>query len=182
MSFDITERSDHFVEAAITGSGSEILSSDIFKRAQTETHHARSTLSDHTLNVCILSLKLSRLLQKCHISVNDDDLVKAALCHDLGMVGREEKYDGRLDSWRSHSARSVEIARELIPDLSENSASMIRSHMWPLCGLSLDSKEAVILTAADKAASVADWVSALMGRSYKQALKEGLMDDQSAGL
>ena len=54
---------------------------------------------------------------------------------------------------------------------------VIRSHMWPLGGRSLDSKEAVILTAADKAASIADWISVVVGKDYKENLKENLIKD-----
>ena len=165
------------MEAAIAKSGSVILSSSVFKKARTEPHHTRSTVSDHTLNVAILSLKVARLLKKCHVDIDSDDLVKASLCHDLGMVGRDQKYDGLLDSWRSHSDESAEVARKLVPDLSEKAESMIRSHMWPLGGRSLDSKEAVILTAADKAASIADWISVVVGKDYKENLKENLIKD-----
>ena len=154
--------------------GSPVLTSEAFKRTSEETHHLRSSLTDHTLNVCIMSLRLSELLNKMHIETDPKDLIQASLCHDLGMLDRTEKYSGRTAAWKGHAEESDSIARDLLPDISDNAENIILSHMWPVSSQRPGSKEAVIVTAADKWASAADWVTILTGRKYRKALKAGL--------
>lgn len=154
--------------------GADILKSDVFRKAADETHHLHGTVLDHTINVCVASLKLSRFFKKRGVKVNERDLIRAALCHDLGMVGREEKYRHRVDSWGKHPKESVRIARSLLPDLSEKEEEMIRNHMWPAGGSLPGSNEAKILSLADKYASMADWQSWITKRRYAARIKERL--------
>lgn len=144
--------------------GGDIMKSEAFIRSVSETHHLHGTVSSHTLTVCKVSLHISRFLNVFGFRVNEKDLVEAALCHDLGMVGRDEKYDSRTDAWKEHPEESLKIARELIPDLSENAESLILSHMWPVAGPPPRSREAVILNFADKIGSMADWKDYLFRR------------------
>ena len=109
--------------------GKDILTSDVFRKAASETHHLHGTVLEHTINVCIVSLRLAYQLIDRGVSVNKQDLIQAALCHDLGMVGRNSKYKDRMDSWKSHPKESAQIARELVPDLSAQAEDMILSYV-----------------------------------------------------
>ena len=158
--------------------GRDILSSEVFRQAAYETHHLHGNVSDHTINVCVVSLRLSNQLISRGISVCKKDLVQAALCHDLGMISRESKYKDRIDAWKSHPKESARIARELIPDLSAKAEEMILSHMWPVAGSPPRSNEGMLLCMADKYASMADWKSWLTKSKFAGRIKDGLGDGQ----
>ena len=154
--------------------GKDILRSEYFRRAADETHHLHGTVSDHTINVCVVGLRLANQLRNREGQVNKKDLVQAALCHDLGMVSRDSKYQDRIDAWRSHPAESARIAKEIVPDLSPKAEAMIRSHMWPVAGPPPSSSEAMLLCMADKYASMADWRSWLTRKKFAMQIKEKL--------
>ena len=172
------KKKDQRIFEVINEYGRKILDSELFRFAGREVHHVHTSVSEHSLNVCILSMRISDLFAHLRLPVRRDDLVKASLCHDLGMIGRSDLYKNRVSSWRHHPENSEELARELIPDISENAASSVRTHMWPLTFRWPKTREARILVLADKAASFADWAPCLFNRHYKAALKERL---QNAG-
>ncbi|MBQ1311402.1 MAG: HD domain-containing protein [Blautia sp.] len=156
--------------------GENVLSSDIFQQSSAQTHHVLGTVFDHTINVCAVSLWLARQLKERGVAVNEKDLVQAALCHDLGMIGRDSKYKDTLDSWKDHPKESARIARELIPDLSSEAEDMILSHMWPLSGPAPRSNEGMLLCISDKYASMADWKSWLTEHRLSARIREFLND------
>ena len=166
--------SDTDIYKTIRQYGDDILCSEQFGETRNTKHHRHSSVSDHSLNVCIMSLELARLLKAAGVSVDDDDLVTAALCHDLGMVDRKNKYHGLLNSWYRHPENSVAAAHDIKPDLSANAESMIRSHMWPLSSYMPRSRESVILVAADKCASLIDWGEYFTGKHFKKDIKKRL--------
>ncbi|MDO5703069.1 MAG: HD domain-containing protein, partial [Lachnospiraceae bacterium] len=159
---------------AILKYGKDIINSEVFKNAATETHHLKGTVLDHTINVCVVCMRLAMELNSRGIKVREKELIQAALCHDLGMVGRDEKYKDRMDAWESHPKESARIARELIPDLSDDTEQMILTHMWPVAGSYPATSEAMILCMADKYASMADWQSYLTQHKYAARIKERL--------
>ena len=53
------------------------------------------------------------------------------ICHDLGILGRYEKFSGNRECYRQHPIDSVVIARVLANDLSDKSADIIERHTWP---------------------------------------------------
>ena len=156
--------------------GGEILHSEAFQKAFSEKHHLHGTVSDHSLTVCILAVRICLFIQKKGFTVNEKDLIQASLCHDLGMLGRQERYRNRTDSWNSHAEKSASIARDLIPDLSPNAESMIKTHMWPVSGPHPRSREAAILNVADKCASAADWVFFLTGKQVSADIRQKLRE------
>ena len=108
------------------------------------------------------------------VLLNEKDLVQAALCHDLGMVGRENKYKNTLETCKRHPIDSAEIAKEIVPDLSPNAEQMIRSHMWPLSSIAPQSREGRLLCKADKFASMADWQYVISNGHYEEQIKTNI--------
>jgi uncharacterized protein len=159
--------------------GKDILNSDIFRQAAHERHHLHGTVADHTINVCIVSLRLANQPSGQNSGVNKETLVHAALCHDLGMVSRDSKYGNNVDAWRSHPKESARIAKELIPDLSPEAEKMILSHMWPIAGPPPSSNEGILLCMADKYASMADWKSWLTRKKFAKQIKDRLEEEGS---
>ena len=156
--------------------GKEILLSDIFRKTAVQRHHVQSTVMEHTMNVCIIAVKLCREQMRKGVQLNEKDLVQAALCHDLGMVGRENKYKNALETCKRHPIDSAEIAKEIIPDLSPNAEQMIRSHMWPLSSIAPHSREGRLLCRADKYASMADWQYIISNGHYEEQIKENIRE------
>ena len=154
--------------------GSEILNSDVFREAAREKHHFHGTVADHAINVCVVSLRLANQLISQGTSVCKKDLVRAALCHDLGLVSRRSKYEDSLEAWKKHPGDSAKIAKELLPDLSPEAEKMILSHMWPVGGPVPSSNEGLLLCMADKYGSMADWKTWMTRKRFAQRIKEKL--------
>ncbi len=154
--------------------GKTVLESEIFKQAGYQHHHLHGTVQDHTINVCVVGVWLGRRLIRRGTQINEKDLVQAALCHDLGMVGRDSRYKDRIESWKAHPEESARVAQEILPELSDNARELILSHMWPLTGSAPSSNEAMLLNIADKYASMADWQSWLTKHRFASRIKEQL--------
>ena len=139
--------------------GSRILDSDEMQSAFTQKHHTLSTVGDHTMRVARKSLFICYALQKLHIQTDIRAVVTGALCHDLGILGRDEKYGSERECSRQHPVHSVQVAEKLVGDLPDKTADIISHHMWPGGNSDLPrSREAVIVSAADKLAAVEDFV------------------------
>ena len=139
--------------------GGEILESSELKKAYLQKHHNWSTVGEHSLRVAAASLAICYALRKVHIPTDTSAVVRGSLCHDLGILGRWEKYSSKKETSRKHPADSVEVARALLGDLPEKTSDIIDRHMWP-GGHSKapNSLEGVIVSAADKYAAVKDLV------------------------
>lgn len=139
--------------------GGDILSSDELKEAYDQTHHMWSTVGEHTLRVTASSVMICYALRKLGIKANIPAVVIGSLCHDLGILRRDEKYGSNKECYREHPADSVKVAKELVPDLTEHSADIIERHMWPGGSSKLpNSVEGMIVSVADKYAAVKDIV------------------------
>ncbi len=137
----------------------EILESPEFVCAMNQRHHRRSSVGMHTMRVTSASIWACYLLKKIHIDTDCESVVKGALCHDLGILGREEKYESDKECYREHPLDSVRVAKQLVPDLSETSVEIIRTHMWPVTPDAPTCMEGVIVSLADKVVAVRDYFS-----------------------
>ena len=138
--------------------GSKILDSKEFHEALQQKHHMRASVGRHSIRVTEASLRMSYALEKLGVKTDRESLVVGGLCHDLGMLGRKEKYKNASENCRQHPRYSVEMARRLAPELSDKTKNMIESHMFPLNGKAPNSLEGAILTVADKYVSVKDLI------------------------
>ena len=160
--------------------GNDVLQSEEMKKAFEQTHHQWSTVGEHTFRVAFSSVMICYALRKLNIKVNIPAVVIGALCHDLGILGRSEKFSSAKECSREHPGESVKVARELIPDLTEHSADIIERHMWP-AGQSKapNSLEGVIVSAADKYSAVKDIVK---GSDVKHTGLKNVAHDQAEKL
>ena len=139
--------------------GSGILNSDEMQEAFGQTHHTRSTVGEHTRRVAEKSLAICYALDRLHIRTDIPAVVAGSLCHDLGILGRDEKYDSDQECYRQHPADSVEVARKLMNELPEKTQDIIEHHMWPTANSRAPGTlEGFIVSAADKAAAVEDFI------------------------
>ena len=138
--------------------GSRILQSDEMQEAYRQTHHTRSTVGEHTVRVAEKSLAICYALDRLHVPTDIPAVIAGALCHDLGILGRDEKYSSEQECYRRHPADSIEVARGLMDDLPEKVPDIIERHMWPNAGSKPpNSLEGLIVSTADKAAAMEDF-------------------------
>lgn len=155
---DRKDRHDR-IEGDMEKYGKEILDSEAFGAAYDQTHHLWSTVGEHTLRVTMTSVMICYALRKLHIPTNIPAVVVGSLCHDLGILGRDQKYRNNQECAREHPVDSVKAAREILPELSDKSADIIERHMWPSGGSRIpNSREGVIVSVADKYSAVKDLV------------------------
>lgn len=139
--------------------GKKILHSAEMRQAFRQKHHTLSTVGEHTLRVATMSLSICYTLRKFHIPTDIRAVVTGSLCHDLGILGRSEKYSSVMECSRQHPVDSLEIAKKLMGEVPEKTTDIISRHMWPVGGSKApNSLEAVIVITADKISSVKDFV------------------------
>ena len=98
--------------------GRDILGSDEFRETFSQTHHMDTTVGDHTLGVAAEAV---RICLKYHQT--DDGTLKNAvvssLCHDLGIIGRDEKYKNNVQCLIRHPIDSIEAYKSVTGEEEE---------------------------------------------------------------
>lgn len=146
--------------------GEAILHSEEMRQAFQQKHHKLSTVGDHTMRVALSALGLCYALRRLHIAPDIPTVVTGSLCHDLGILGRDEKYLSQAQCLRQHPADSVEAARRLVGELPEKTEDAIARHMWPFAGSKMpNSLEGAIVSAADKIASFEDYTETILQKA-----------------
>ena len=139
--------------------GEDVLQSDEMKQAFKQTHHRWSTVGEHTFRVAFSSVMICYALRKLNIKVSIPAVVIGALCHDLGILGRGEKYSSNKECYTEHPKDSVAVAKEIVDEMPEKTEDIIERHMWPLGDSEApNSIEGVVVSVADKYSSVKDLV------------------------
>lgn len=144
---------------AVEHFGADVIESEEMQKAFEQTHHRWSTVGEHTLRVTVSSVMICYVLKKFHIKVSVPTVVVASLCHDLGILGRKEKYSSGKERNREHPKDSVAVAREIVGDMPEKTEDIIERHMWPVGKTKApNSIEGVVVSVADKYNAVKDVV------------------------
>ena len=139
--------------------GNDVLQSEEMKKAFEQTHHQWSTVGEHTLRVGFYSVMICYALRKLNIKVSIPAVVIGALCHDLGILGRSEKFSSAKECSIEHPRESVIVARELVGEMPEKTEDIIERHMWPAGNSEApNSIEGVVVSVADKYSAVKDVV------------------------
>ena len=136
--------------------GNDILKSEEFEAALTQTHHHRSSVGDHSIHTARAGLTMCNVMSKAGIHIDERKIVRISLLHDLGILGRHEKYKNGFECGYRHPKDSAVTARKLWRDIDQKSIRAIKSHMWPLSPTMPTSREAFILCIADKATALGD--------------------------
>ena len=157
--------------------GGDVLNSEEMQKAFEQTHHKRATVGEHSLRVTMSSVMLCYALRKMKVKVNLPAVIIAALCHDLGILGRSDKYSTARECTEEHPKESAAIARDIVENLPENTEEIIERHMWPLGdSRAPNSIEGAIVSAADKYSAVKDLVK---GSSTDNESISGLIPSES---
>lgn len=137
--------------------GRPVLKSRTFETLMTQKHHGCSTAGIHSIRVAYFCLFLASVLGAAGIHADRRILVRAALCHDLGMMERYAQYRSSRQCCFQHPVNSVKEAEKILCDISYKEEDAIRSHMFPLAVYRPHSLEGWILTVADKMAAMTDF-------------------------
>lgn len=144
------------IEQRIREYGGDIIESEAFEQAFTQVHHHKTTVGEHSLLTAEMGLKICTSLKSQGIFVDERKVVRIALLHDLGMLGRYERYRNNFECGYYHPKNSAETAKEIWTDIDDESLDAIKSHMWPLSITVPKNREAFVLCLADKMASIKD--------------------------
>ncbi len=144
--------------------GRDILNSKEFKKACSQVHHYRTSVGAHSVLTARMGLKICRRLRRLGIDIDERKVVRTALLHDLGMVGRKLLYRNNFECGYLHPKNSAVIAGKIWKDIDKGSLKAIKSHMWPLSLSIPTSGEAFVLCLADKMASMKDVMAAVRAR------------------
>lgn len=147
--------------------GKKVLSSDVFEKARHQIHHHRNTVADHTMEVSEVGLHIAESLEKRGIPVNENEVIRICLLHDMGIVGRYQKFRNNFQTNFGHPKDSVRVAEEIYPGISEKEKKDIARHMFPSTFMFPTNREGWILVAADKIASMHD-VAKMAGRFFRR--------------
>lgn len=135
----------------IAGAILEISQMDEAKR---QIHHHCTTLYDHIMRVSYYAVHICDYFEKKGAKVDRKCVITAAICHDLGIVGRERRFKSDPQAWLRHASLSADAAECLLPDADKKTIRAIQKHMWPFCTTVPDSIEEWIVILADKNASM----------------------------
>ncbi len=155
-------------ELNLTREAQQILHSEIFGQACRQTHHLDTTVAMHSVGVARYAMKLCDLLERNGMKVDRDKVLIGSLCHDLGIIGRDEKFGSSVQCCLGHPVDSVTVAKDILGDIDEKTAGIIRTHMWPLAKEMPDSREALIVNVCDKHESVMETLE-LLGKKSRNA-------------
>ena len=149
----IIERMNQEVKDIIIKYGSQILCSEAFRTTFHQTHHVKTTVGAHTMGVTVEAVQLS-----LSHGITDDqtlrNIVTSCLYHDIGLVGRDDKYRNTYQTLIRHPRDSARAYMELTGEKDERVLNAIRTHMFPVKPFPPAYKEGWILTLADKIFSI----------------------------
>ena len=156
--------------------GNDVLKSEEMSDAFKQTHHKWSTVGEHTFRVAASSVMICYALRKLSIKGNIPAVVVGALCHDLGILGRNEKFSSAKECSREHPKDSVDVAKGIMEELPEKTEDIIERHMWPIGQSKVpNSIEGAVVSVADKYSAVKDLVK---GSEVNHTGVKNFVDDE----
>ena len=134
--------------------GKPLIDSEFFEATKNQAHHKKTTLYKHIMGVARWSVKIcDRIEEHGRHDIDRRSVIIAALCHDIGMIGRDAKFANNFQACRQHPKDSAALMKEYFPDVDEATVKMVEKHMWPLHLTPPTSFEEWIVIQADKLAS-----------------------------
>lgn len=128
----------------------DLLSSAVVQQMRQYPHHKTVSTFWHSVYVSYLTYRLCGGLH-----LQQREAARAALLHDFYLYNWYVEKHGEYHVWY-HPKTAVKNAEAYFGPLTEKQRNMILSHMWPLFVEPPKSKEAYVLTLADKIAATRD--------------------------
>ncbi len=158
--------------------GADIIKSDRFKKAKRIQHHINYNVAVHSVEVAMYALLIVRCLKKHHLAkrLDERDLVRAALLHDIGMTNDAVHDSPSYKKAFSHPREGFRIARDEF-NLNKLQLNAIKRHMWPIGIIPPTHVIGWILTTADHMSSVNEGLAML--KAQMKNLKRGRHTEQN---
>ena len=99
------------------------------------------------------ALRISRWLERRGLSLDERDIVRASLLHDIGMTEDDVFLSPSRKKAFSHPREGARIAREEF-GANDTQADAVRHHMWPIGLVPPHSMTGWVVVAADKCCSM----------------------------
>ncbi len=128
----------------------DLLSSEVVQQMRQYPHHKTVSTFWHSVYVSYLTYRFCGGLH-----LQQREAARAALLHDFYLYNWYVEKHGEYHVWY-HPKTAVKNAEAYFGPLTEKQNNMILSHMWPLFVEPPKSKEAYVLTLADKIAATRD--------------------------
>ena len=146
----------------------DLLSSAVVQQMRQYPHHKTVSTFWHSVYVSYLTYRFCGGLH-----LQQQEAARAALLHDFYLYNWYVEKHGEYHVWY-HPKTAVKNAESYFGPLTEKQKNMILSHMWPLFVEPPKSKEAYVLTLADKIAAIRDLVglSGTFTNMYAQIERE----------
>lgn len=141
--------------------GADIMKSEDYLQGFKQEHHFKSTVSKHSLRVAFLSAEFGVFLSKLGLHFDMDSMVKSALLHDIGILGRfEGKYKGiKHCCLFQHPKDSIEKSYNIVNSLNKKEQNIIACHMWPFSFTFPKYLESWTIVIMDKMVAITDCFS-----------------------
>ena len=153
--------------------GEDIVSSERFAKARLVIHHNKDhNIAAHSVSCAVCALQIARWLEGHGVEVDERDVVRAALLHDIGMTEDEVSLSPPPVKSRTHPREGERIARE---EFGANDVQLdaIRHHMWPLCLVPPKSVEGWVVVAADKHCSTQEAIAIVRSVTHARFAPRG---------
>ena len=126
---------------------------EVKKMAQYVQHGDTSCLI-HCLSVTYTSYKLA---MKLHLNIDEISLIRGALLHDFFLYDWHGRSNHKRFHGFHHPKTALNNARKYF-DINDIEADIIAHHMWPLTPMPPHTKEAYLVTFADKWCSIKETI------------------------
>ena len=131
-----------------------LLSYPEVKQMSNYMQHGDTTCLSHCLSVTYTSYKLA---MKLHLNIDEASLIRGALLHDFFLYDWHDCSNHKRFHGFHHPKTALDNARKYF-DINEIESDIIAHHMWPLTPVPPHTKEAYIVTCADKWCSIKETI------------------------
>ena len=146
--------------------GGDILASGPFQDAKHVPHHGSVSVARHSLHVAARSLRIANWLLARGVSVDSEDVVRAALLHDIGMTDHTVQSRPSWIKAYTHPRRGAVLAeRQFQAGPAQRDA--ILHHMWPVCVIPPRHLSGWVVLLADKLCSMEELKISIRSRRIK---------------
>jgi uncharacterized protein len=132
---------------------SELIRSPMVQSMRRHNHHGNVSCYEHSVFVSYIAFRLARRLKWDYTAA-----ARGGLLHDLYLYDPDDRSAHPGNQCFDHPVAAWKNAKALCENLSPKEENIILSHMWPLAKQRPRSREAFVVSLADKICAVAEMI------------------------